>query len=128
MNKKEKAQRLFEGIGQINDKFVDEAENYTPKKSVVFIRSPFVRVIAACLSVVLVFGICFIILNDGYFSNKSGSDGNPAGNSVGSPENYNPVHSTTIYFPIEDSPEPEPEPEPELDDGSMEDDPYGDDH
>ena len=64
MNKKEKAQLLFERIGQIDDRFVDEAENYVPKRNVIRIKFSVVRTLAACLSIFLVFGVGVMLFRD----------------------------------------------------------------
>ena len=57
MNKKEKAQLLFERMELIDDKFVDEAANYVPKKEVIRRKFAVVMALAACLSILIAFGI-----------------------------------------------------------------------
>lgn len=64
MNKKEKAQLLFERMGQIDDRFIDEAENYVPKRATVRIKFPVIRALAACLSILIVFGVGVMLFRD----------------------------------------------------------------
>lgn len=64
MNKKEKAQLLFEKMGQIDDRFIDEAENYVPKRATVRIKFPVIRALAACLSILIVFGVGVMLFRD----------------------------------------------------------------
>ena len=64
MNKKEKAQLLFERMGQIDDRFIDEAENYVPKRATVRIKFPVIRALAACLSILIVFGVGIMLFRN----------------------------------------------------------------
>ena len=64
MNKKEKAQLLFEKMGQIDDRFIDEAASYVPKRAAVRIKFPVIRALAACLSILIVFGVGVMLFRD----------------------------------------------------------------
>lgn len=64
MNKKEKAQLLFERMGFIDDRFIDEAANYVPKRAAVRIKFPVIRALAACLSILIVFGVGVMLFRD----------------------------------------------------------------
>ena len=74
MNKKEKAQLLFERMGFIDDRFIDEAENYVPKRATARIKFPVIRALAACLSILLVFGVGIMMFRGG---NNSGNEAYP---------------------------------------------------
>ncbi|MBR2432345.1 MAG: hypothetical protein IKB23_05445 [Clostridia bacterium] len=79
MNKKEKAQLLFERMGLIDDRFIDEAASYVPKRAAVRIKFPVIRALAACLSVLLVFGIGIMMFGD---KAPSGNNSQPNNESL----------------------------------------------
>ena len=63
MNKRDKAQYLFDRMELIDDKFIDEAVNYVPSKSVMRRKFAVVMALAACLSILIVFGIGSMLMN-----------------------------------------------------------------
>ena len=63
MHKRDKAQYLFERMDLIDSKFIEEAENYVPKKSVIRRKFAVVMALAACLSVLIVFGIGSMLID-----------------------------------------------------------------
>ena len=79
MNKKEKAARLFEGIGLIDDRFIEEADTYVPRRAVVRRKFAVIAALAACFSIIMVFSIGSMMF------------GSPSGNVTTPPNENSPT-------------------------------------